>query len=326
MARCFICGNPAVIGSYCKECFRNQNPPVKHFKPLTIKACVECPAISVEGKWIYEPTPDTIPALIRKKVIMNPEYNLKSMIVSSIGNFQESFHPVQYEVKVLVSKGKHDIEQTYEFPLQFEKARCDRSLSAKSTYYEGILQVRGITAVVEEFIDLAIERGKSQGNFLVKKTKMASGYDYYFTKNKFVQKLANELKKQFGGNFKSSSRLVTRDRQTSKELHRVTILYKSPKFFREDLISVGSNVYRIKSTVGKITAINLNNGKSERLSPDAKFTRLIPYTTNVSKISPHLEAIHPSTFQSVPIRNPKPKKNGERVRVVYIDDHSLYLF
>ena len=326
MSRCFICGVNAQIGNFCKNCFREHHPIVKHFKPLVIKGCVTCPAISFEGKWIYEPTPDTIPSFVRKRVSISPEYELKAMIVTPLGSFDDAFHPVQYEVRVLVKKDNHELEQTYEFPLQFEKAHCDRCLKAKSTYYEGVLQVRGITAVVEEFIEFAIERGRASGNFLVKKDRIKGGYDYYFTKNKFVQKLATELKKQFGGNFKASSRLVTRSRQTSKELHRLTILYNSPQFFKDDLIAIGKKVYKITSTAGKITALNLATGKSEKLSPTAKFTRLIPYTTTVSKVSPHLEVIHPTTYQSVAVENPKPKKNGERVRVVFIDDNSAYLF
>ena len=326
MARCFICGSTAEIENFCKNCFRERHPMVKHFKSLVIKCCKTCPAINIAGKWIYQPTPDTIPSYVRKRVTISSDYKLKALIVSPLGSFDDAFHPVQYEVKVLAKKDKHEIEQTYEFPLQFEKGNCDHCISAKSTYYEGTLQGRGITAVVEEFIDLAIERGEAHGNFLVRRDKVKDGFDYYFTKNKFVQKLAVSLKTQFGGSSKLSRRLVTRNRQSSKELYRMTILYNSPMFFKGDLIAVGKQVYKIISTQSTITATDLGLGKSVKLSPKTKFNRLIPYTTTVSKVSPQLEVIHPTTYQSTPVKNPMPKKIGERIRVVYVDDNSVYMF
>ncbi len=327
MARCFICGSPAQVGNFCKNCYRDQHPIVKHFKPLNIKACMTCSAINIEGKWIHDATADTVPAFVRKRVNLGPEYKLEEMTVEPLGSFEGGFHPVQYEVKVRAKNGKHEFEQTYEFPLQFEKGNCDHCLRAKSTYFEGTLQVRGSTAVVEQFIDMAIERGEANGNFLVKKDRHKDGFDYYFTKNKFTRQLAASLKKQFGGKYTLSRRLQTRDRQTSKEMYRLTLLYQSPLFFKDEVISTGRDVYHITSTTGTLTARNLGTGKTEKLDPKlSRFTRLVPHTTTVSKVQPQLEVLHPISYQSVPVVNPKPKNLGERVRVVYVDESKVYFF
>ena len=325
MPRCFVCGNKAEVGSLCKTCYRNANPPVKHFKPLVVRVCQACNAIHTNGTWNYFPTPDTVPAMVRDRIQISQEYEMKGLIVNAVSDSKEIFHPVMYEVKLLLKKGKHEFEEDYEFPIQFDRTQCQRCLKKRPTYFEGTLQIRGISALLEEFVETEIQRAENQGVYLSKRVPHKNGYDYFLSSNKFCLQMGQILKKNFGGEMKISKTLHTR--KGGKDVFRMTVLFTAPMVFKDDIVEHEGGIFKITSTTGKLTAKNLANNKSIKFDPKIKnFKRLVPYTTTVSKVKPRMEVIHPSTFQSVPVKNPKPKAEGERVRVVYLDDHEVYFF
>ena len=53
-----------------------------------------------------------------------------------------------------------------------------------------------------------------------------SGIDMYISSNKFLQSLGKKLKKTFKGELIVSGRLHSRDRQTSKDKYRMTVLFR----------------------------------------------------------------------------------------------------
>ena len=198
-------------------------------------------------------------------------------------------------------------------------------MKKRLTYFEGTLQIRGISALLEEFVETEIQRAENQGVYLSKRVPHKNGYDYFLSSNKFCLQMGQILKKNFGGEMKISKTLHTR--KGGKDVFRMTVLFTAPMVFKDDIVEHEGGIYKITSTTGKLTAKNLANNKSIKFDPKIKnFKRLVPYTTTVSKVKPRMEVIHPSTFQSVPVKNPKPKAEGERVRVVSLDEHEVYFF
>lgn len=91
-------------------------------------------------------------------------------------------------------------------------------------YYEGILQLRNPNKEVKNFI-----RNQFKNNprvWVAKQEKLKTGIDYYISSNKFLLALGRKLKKSFKGELKISRKLHSKNRITSKNIYRVTILFR----------------------------------------------------------------------------------------------------
>lgn len=91
-------------------------------------------------------------------------------------------------------------------------------------YYEGILQLRNPNEEAINFI-----RNQFRNNpkvWIAKEEKLKTGIDYHISSNRFLLQLGKKLKKSFKGELKISRRLHTRNRMTSKNVYRVTVLFR----------------------------------------------------------------------------------------------------
>ena len=77
-------------------------------------------------------------------------------------------------------------------------------------------------------------------------------------------------------------------------------------------------MFRITAISKKITGKDLITGKKKKINLKNKVEVLEAKKTIVSKTRPRLEVIHPETFQSVPVANPKELKLGEKIKVEYV--------
>ena len=91
-------------------------------------------------------------------------------------------------------------------------------------YYEGILQLRNPNEEVLNFI-----RNQFKNNskvWISKQERLKTGIDLYISSNKFLLSLGKKLKKSFKGELKTSRKLHSRDRMTSKNVYRVAVLFR----------------------------------------------------------------------------------------------------
>ena len=91
-------------------------------------------------------------------------------------------------------------------------------------YFEGILQLRNPS---QEAINFVINQFKNNSKeWIAKEEKLKTGIDYYISSNHFLLALGKRLKKSFKGELKISRRLHSKDRMTSRQLYRVTVLFR----------------------------------------------------------------------------------------------------
>ena len=132
------------------------------------------------------------------------------------------------------------------------------------SYYEGILQLRNVG---NEVVNFAIKEIDKEPSAKISEIKEAGdGFDIYITRQKFLRSLGNKLQKQFGGQVVVSRRIFTRNRQTSRDLYRVNLLFRLPPFKKGDIIGYKGDKIKIMQMHKKVLAKDIKTGKKLNLS------------------------------------------------------------
>ena len=91
-------------------------------------------------------------------------------------------------------------------------------------YYEAILQLRPYKKEVLDFVRNQIAKRKDV--FISKEEKLKTGIDLYTSSQRFTRALGKKLKKSFKGELKTTRSLFGRNKQTSKNIYRVTVCFR----------------------------------------------------------------------------------------------------
>lgn len=126
-------------------------------------------------------------------------------------------------------------------------------------YYEGILQLRNYSREVLNFVKSAIN--KKDNVVISKEVKVKNGVDIYLSSQHFLQDLGKKLQKRFGGELKKSFKLYKVDRQTSKRVYRVNVLFRLPKFKPGDVITYKGEKIKVVSIKNKVFGKNVKTGE-----------------------------------------------------------------
>src|SRR3989344_3310863 len=106
----------------------------------------------------------------------------------------------------------------------------------RKEYYEGILQLRNPT---DELINYVYGLIRAYPNTRVAKEKnVRGGLDLYISNQRFLRRVGEKLCARFVGMSKISATLHTQDKQSSKELYRVTALFRLASFHKGERLVV----------------------------------------------------------------------------------------
>lgn len=192
-------------------------------------------------------------------------------------------------------------------------------------YFESILQLRNPYGDVDDLIHYVLEkvRDKSQeAVFISKRMKVTNGFDLYLSSNSFAVEVGRELYRAFGGELKISKKTFSQHKLTSRVLYRITVLFRMAPFRVGDVILFDGKPLKVLEVAKKVVAENIENGKLLELHYKdilRSFEVLKPVKAIVSKTMPHLEVIHPETFQSVPVLPPIKNSKfvpGEKAKIL----------
>ena len=131
-----------------------------------------------------------------------------------------------------------------------------------NNYYEGILQLRDCTSEVVAFARKRIE--SESGVWIAKEAKVKGGMDFYLSSNKFLKKMGKILALRFSGIVKSTSKLHTEDRQSSKKVYRGTILFRMPSFQKGDVGVFRGDECKVISVADQVVLKNTKSGQKKR--------------------------------------------------------------
>jgi nonsense-mediated mRNA decay protein 3 len=150
------------------------------------------------------------------------------------------------------------------------------------------------------------------------------GVDFYVTDQKAIQHIGHEVIDKFGGHIKITSKLVTKDKNTGKDLFRVTVLVRLSDFSVGDVIAYENKLIRVGKMGKHISGFNLirNKHTSVTIKDEEDVTKLMKHKTTITTTHPELTIMHPETFQPVKAYNMHSSdyQNGENVTIVFFNN------
>lgn len=318
--RCVRCGKEVkkAVEGQCRECMLLNEEFLKGVNLKKIKICSECNRIMIKGSWIeYKSDIDLAEKALDIDVIEGGKYKIIDAVLGK-----------RLEIKVQISAGK--IKKEYVIELMKEGVTCSRCSKKGTKYFEAVLQLRNVRDEVIEFAESKLSTAGEKGVYLNKVENIKGGADLYITSQGFARRLGQELAARFGGELSVNEKLFSMSKQTSKELFRLSVLLRGYGIIKGDVIKVDGKLVKVKGVGNKFSGVNLKDGKNVSFKGD-KFEKSEIMKTRISKIRPHIEVLHPETYQSVMIENDayvkeiKDKLNvGENVKVVS-DEGRVYL-
>lgn len=322
MNKCIKCGKKGEFDTLCKKCFLKQNPILEGFKDISITLCVVCNKYLHKNKWItYLTIKIPIQQIVKDKLKINPTYKLENISVAPLLPKYKKGPGLKLDaearVKIMASApGYAELSEQYVIPVKLDFTYCKKCGKSGTDYFEAILQIRNPNNAAVDYVEAAIKAQSSRGVFSTKQKRTKSGIDYYMTEVKCTKTLATELQSKFGGELKISAKLHTRDKITSKEVYRVNAMLRLPDFKLGDIVLVDKIPIKITKMGKKIFGKNLLTDKQTSIDPKSRPKILDIHKTSVSKTYPALEVLHPETYQSIAVENPKKLKSSQKVKVV----------
>ncbi|MFC1741400.1 NMD3-related protein [Nanoarchaeota archaeon] len=250
MAFCPKCGKKGIKGVFCSDCAEDELG--LSFKDVVVKKCVDCDKFMVKFQWrSFDDVDEGIVEAVRTK-IKNP----REIPLEVIPRHKELVNKpgVKQELEMEVSVEGQD----FIIPGWIEFTYCDRCCKAGTEYFEGTLQLRNVGKDVVDYVRKDIVDNQVS---VAKEIVKGKNVDMKLSSAKYLRALGKRLQQRFNGELTISSKLFTRNKMTSKEVHRVTVLFKIRDYKVGDVVeSRGKNV-KIKTVGKRVSGVDVDTGK-----------------------------------------------------------------
>mgnify|MGYP000001287354 CR=1 FL=1 len=170
-----------------------------------------------------------------------------------------------------------------------------------SQYYEAVLQLRNFEKKVFDYVMSEI---RARGVEIARTERQKNGIDLQLSSKSFALAIGKKLASKFGGRLKTSAKLVTAKK--GKDIYRVSVMYEPSQFQEGDVVEVEGRLIKIRNVGKLISGTDLISRKHVKIERKGKqVARLEKFKAAVSQKYPSLEVIHPETYQSARVENPK---------------------
>ncbi|MBS3159148.1 hypothetical protein J4206_07735 [Candidatus Woesearchaeota archaeon] len=238
MKFCVKCGKRTeeLKESLCRDC-SDLLHEIK-IKDLSSDICTSCHKYSLHHQMLpYHKLEDALKEIINDS-LKKEEVQLKITIP------QHKVNPgIEFQATANITSHGNE----YEVPIDILYTICDKCSKQGTKYFEGTLQLRTTDEEVIRFVNAELKDAKKKESvFITKKVEEKNGFDYYLTSQRYLQKLGKKLKTKFDGEIKVTTRLFSRDRQRSKDLHRVTVFFKTKELIEKRIVSDTEDLNQIE--------------------------------------------------------------------------------
>lgn len=293
-------------------------------KPLEITYCKKCNRYLHQGRYLSKKEfLKSLQNIIEKHI----EFGRKPDGLEISTDFlDEPKKNSEIEIVAAMHDGKKAVEEHAMIPVRMAHVECRECSRLKGGYFEGTLQLRNkdneAFNTVADLIEDHVYRRKNVA--ITKKDKVNNGIDFFLTDQKYMVALVKELHKKYGGETNITRKLHSTDRQSSKQVYRVTALLRLPGYNLGDIIRWEGELYKIISfSAERINAQHLLKGGTRPIkigdAIEIAASRKDYIETLVIKRKPHVEILHPVTFESVQLANSS-DASGKKLDIVIIDD------
>lgn len=184
-------------------------------------------------------------------------------------------------------------------------------------YFEGQLQMRNINKEILDYINRKILKAGETVPTVVHHSK--KDLDYFVSSKKLIHQLGKELRDKFGGFVKESAQLFTRDHQTSKNLYRLNVFYKTHDIAIHSVIEYKGLPYQVTGYAkDRLIIQDIHSKKKSQISVDDIEKEIEKIKTQVVETQPEL-LILDHDFQPVRAENTSEKelRPNQHVKAIF---------
>jgi NMD protein affecting ribosome stability and mRNA decay len=228
---------------------------LKKSDKYNVEICFSCLKHLYKGKWI--PT-DNIDDAIYDMI----EQRFKTAKKVELFVPEHKQNPgVNAEAEVLVDK-------KFVVPIMLQYTICTNCRKLYGQAFNGILQLRNPNEEILEFVKNELKKGREKGYHCNKEDDVTNGRDYQLTDSQFTRNMGKALQNKFGGELLETAKLVTRSKETSKDLYRITVLFRYPKFKKGDIVEYKGRDVKVINFAKKVYVEDLHSHKKEQADFD----------------------------------------------------------
>jgi nonsense-mediated mRNA decay protein 3 len=306
--KCIQCSKEAKNAVLCHECFQKKHTALKKYTEHTLLICPRCQSYKYQKQWKpAKPNALKESVLAHCNFLIQPDAIDIEFLHMTIEGIVETGTAV---LRIETTVDSQKLFEEFEFPVRVKKVLCDRCGKLKTEYYEGILQLRGENKNILEKADAYILKdalsAEKKNVFITQREEAKNGFDYYYTKQQYLPVIMNKLVEVFGATAKTHAELFSKSRETSKDVYRVNASVRLPLYCVGAVVVCGRKTLQIVKMGKQITALDLKNWTNTSIDAKKIENVVLPEEfkkVQVVKTYPHLEILHPETYQAIAVEN-----------------------
>jgi NMD protein affecting ribosome stability and mRNA decay len=324
--KCIQCGEqvsqPKTV--LCSDCFGSKHTCFKGYEEHTLLICTMCKAHKYKKKWNAESRDAIKDAVLHHCSFIHEPKKTKITLELKNTDSKRKKGTAILETETIIDG--YTIKEEFVLPVKTTTTLCDNCARTRTEYFEGILQLRGENEATlkraHAFIVKETARRNKNGIFINKEIELKNGFDFYYTRQRYIPIIGQELQEKFGATMSTAAQLFTRVK--GKDLYRVNAIIRLPAYGLGSIVRYDKKIMKIEK-IGRITKgrdittnklITINPKEAEVLASPKDFV-----SAQITKHYPHLEVLHPETYQSTTVMNPKKiSKSEKETSIVLIED------
>ena len=339
---CPRCGEPLQDG-ICDSCTRQTYALLEKPILLKLRTCPECLAADTGHGW-------SPPGEVEKKGLLNVagEMIKSELKIPQPGRLLEleieplgyDEYMVDFKLKVRVDVDGVTVDREGRARVKTRRSLCDSCSRAAGSYYEATIQFRArdrkpdskeiekFVEIIYPIIDEQRERG-DQKSFVTDVYELKEGVDFLIGSAKVARRIATRIASEFGADIIETSTLA--GRKDGRELYRITISIKLPRFQAGDVVSSGKNLMVVEKAGKRLKGYMLPSHEHEEVDPEGAILigNLADSRTGVvvAVESGAVQVIEPWGNHCVVLRSPGKTRlsDGEDVPLMRVDDEIFIL-
>ncbi|MDO8642511.1 MAG: NMD3-related protein [Candidatus Woesearchaeota archaeon] len=321
---CPRCGKKDIEGELCAACAHRENP----LEPLETRLdiCVHCRRYKRKNTWLaFKGFREIIREAVGKGMAKQKKQETGKVIIPEheLERLKEAYASPKpgLEIEIQVGIQRKGEEMPHLTPLAIFLTICNHCGKSGTQYFEGILQIRKAPEDVYAYIRKKLDLEKGKGAQATTELRVQNGMDFYITKQAFLKKIGVLLHKKFGGVLKSSVRIFTLDKFTSKDVYRLNIYFEPMPLKEGDAFLLDGVLMKLLRRGKQIVYFDFekNTSTSTKSGTLMKAEKVEPLLATVIKNKPFGEVMDPETYQPMRISNVRlgPLPIGKKVNVVH---------